>query len=254
MNWSYFASPSTFYRLAGRLAPWFFALAALTGLPGLYVGLVMAPTDAQQGEVYRVIFIHVPAAWMSMFLYFVMALWGAAALSFNTRLSAMMARAIAPTGALFTFIALWTGSFWGKPTWGTYWVWDARLTSELVLLFLYFGYSTLRHGCDSDDDGSGPPRPAATAARTAFIMIFMAELGDKTQLVTASQAAQHSASLSGMAAVFASSTLALWSVSLLGIFAGKQLVRFVPLCWIHRAAGFMFLVFGVIGLLKLKGM
>ncbi len=128
------------------------------------------------------------------------------------------------------------------------------VTLVSALLFLYFGYSTLRHACDGDDDESGPPRPAATAARTAFIMIFMAELGDKTQLVTASQAAQHSQSLSGMATVFASSTLALWSVSLLGIFAGKQLVRFVPLCWIHRAAGFMFLVFGVIGLLKLKGM
>jgi len=122
------------------------------------------------------------------------------------------------------------------------------------LLFLYFGYSTLRHACDSDDDGGGPPRTAATAARTAFIMIFMAELGDKTQLVTASQAAQHSESLSGMAAVFVSSTLALWSVSLLGIFAGKQLVRFVPLCWIHRSAGFMFLLFGIIALWKLKGM
>lgn len=122
------------------------------------------------------------------------------------------------------------------------------------LLFLYFGYSTLRHACDSDDDEGGAPRTAATAARTAFIMIFMAELGDKTQLVTASQAAQHSQSLSGMAAVFASSTLALWSVSLLGIFAGKQLVRFVPLCWIHRSAGFMFLLFGVLALWKLEGM
>jgi len=128
------------------------------------------------------------------------------------------------------------------------------VTLVSALLFLYFGYSTLRHACDSDDDGGGPPRTAATAARTAFIMIFMAELGDKTQLVTASQAAQHSQSLAGMAAVFASSTLALWSVSLLGIFAGKQLVRFVPLCWIHRCAGFMFLVFGVIALWKLKGM
>ena len=121
------------------------------------------------------------------------------------------------------------------------------------LLFLYFGYSTLRHACDSEND-EGPPPTAATAARTAFIMIFMAELGDKTQLVTASQAAQHSGSLTGMSMVFASSTLALWSVSLLGIFAGKQLVRFVPICWIHRSAGFMFLVFGVAALWKLRGM
>jgi putative Ca2+/H+ antiporter (TMEM165/GDT1 family) len=130
-----------------------------------------------------------------------------------------------------------------------YWV-----TLVSALLFLYFGYSTLRHACDSEDDEHGPPRTAATAARTAFIMIFMAELGDKTQLVTASQAAQHSDSLTGMSIVFASSTLALWSVSLLGIFAGKQLIRFIPICWIHRSAGFMFLVFGVIALWKLKGM
>ncbi|MBT0663722.1 TMEM165/GDT1 family protein [Geobacter pelophilus] len=122
------------------------------------------------------------------------------------------------------------------------------------LLFLYFGYSTLRHACDSEDDDAGTPPTAATAARTAFIMIFMAELGDKTQLVTASQAAQHSGSLAGMSLVFAGSTLALWLVSLLGIFAGKQLVRFVPLCWIHRTAGAMFLLFGVMALWKLKGM
>jgi len=122
------------------------------------------------------------------------------------------------------------------------------------LLFLYFGYSTLRHACDGDGDEDGPPPTAATAARTAFIMIFMAELGDKTQLVTASQAARHSESLAGMSTVFAASTLALWSVSLLGIFAGRQLIRFIPVCWIHRSAGFMFLVFGVAALWKLKGM
>ncbi len=143
ISWFYFASPSTFYRLAGRLAPWFFVLAAASGAAGLYLGLVVAPTDAQQGEVYRVIFIHVPAAWMSMFLYFIMACYSALSLTFNTRLAAMMARALAPTGAMFTFVALWTGSFWGRPTWGTYWVWDARLTSELVLLFLYFGFIAL---------------------------------------------------------------------------------------------------------------
>jgi heme exporter protein C len=143
MAWSHFASPATFYRLAGRLAPWFFALAAISGAAGLYIGLVVAPTDAQQGEVYRVIFIHVPAAWMSMFTYFVMACYGAVSLTFNTRLAAMMARALAPTGAMFTFVALWTGAFWGRPTWGTYWVWDARITSELVLLFLYLGFIAL---------------------------------------------------------------------------------------------------------------
>ena len=153
MNWFYFSSPSTFYRLAGWLAPWCFVAAALLGAAGLYVGLVQAPTDAQQGEVYRIIFIHVPAAWMSMFLYFVMACYGAAALTFNARLAGMMARAVAPTGAMFTFVALWTGAFWGRPTWGAYWVWDARLTSELVLLFLYFGFIALANAFEDPRRG-----------------------------------------------------------------------------------------------------
>jgi len=118
------------------------------------------------------------------------------------------------------------------------------VTLTSALLFLYFGYSTLKNACAAEDD-DGPPPTAADAVRTAFLMIFMAELGDKTQLVTASQAAQHSGSLSGMGTVFVASTLALWLVSLIGIFAGKQLVKYIPVCWIHRTAGFMFLVFGV---------
>ena len=153
MNWFYFSSPASFYRLAGLLAPWFFGVALLLGVAGLYMGFVVAPTDAQQGEVYRVIFIHVPAAWMSMFIYFLMACYGAATLAFKARLAAMMARALAPTGAMFTFVALWTGSFWGRPTWGTYWVWDARLTSELVLLFLYFGFIALANAFEDPRRG-----------------------------------------------------------------------------------------------------
>lgn len=117
-----------------------------------------------------------------------------------------------------------------------YWI---RLVS--AGLFLYFGIATLRSNPEEDDGGT---IHAADAFRTAFIMIFMAELGDKTQLVTASLAAQNSASIAGTVGVFVSSTLALWSVSLVGIFAGKQLVRFIPLRYIHRAAGVMFLVFG----------
>lgn len=153
MNLFFFASPATFYGLAGRMAPSFFILAAVLAAAGLYVGFVEAPTDAVQGEVYRVIFIHVPAAWMSMFIYFVMACYGALSLTFNSRLSAMMARALAPTGAMFTFVALWTGSFWGRPTWGTYWVWDARITSELVLLFLYFGFIALANAFEDPRRG-----------------------------------------------------------------------------------------------------
>jgi heme exporter protein C len=148
VKWFWFASPQTFFPLAGKLARWCAVAAALLAAAGLYIGFFVAPTDAQQGEAYRIIFIHVPAAWMSMFLYVVMAFWAALGLAFNTRLSSMMARALAPTGALFTFIALWTGSLWGKPTWGTYWVWDARLTSELILLFLYFGFMALQAAID----------------------------------------------------------------------------------------------------------
>jgi heme exporter protein C len=147
-RWFWYASPQTFYPLAGAIARWCGVAAAILAAAGLWIGLVAAPTDAQQGDAYRIIFIHVAAAWMSMFLYVVMAFWAAVGLAFNTRLSGMLASAIAPTGALFTFIALWTGSLWGKPTWGTYWVWDARLTSELILLFLYFGFIALQAAID----------------------------------------------------------------------------------------------------------
>ena len=157
MKWLWYASPQTFYPLAGRIARGSGIAALLLAAAGLWVGLFVAPTDAQQGEAYRIIFIHVPAAWMSMFIYVVMAFWSALCLALNTRLSGMMAAALAPTGALFTFIALWTGSLWGKPTWGTYWVWDARLTSELILLFLYLGFIALRAAIDD-------PRRADRAA------------------------------------------------------------------------------------------
>jgi heme exporter protein C len=143
-----FSSPATFYGIARPLARAFGILAAVLTVIGLWIGFVLAPTDAVQGESYRIIFIHVPAAWMSMFIYLVMAFWSIVALSFNTRLSAMMAQALAPTGAWMTFIALWTGALWGRPTWGTYWAWDARMTSELILLFLYFGVIALRNAID----------------------------------------------------------------------------------------------------------
>ncbi|MGR4869985.1 heme ABC transporter permease CcmC [Variovorax sp. LARHSF232] len=147
-RWRRLASPPVFHHWAGRALPWFAALALVLAVAGLFVGFVVAPTDHQQGEVYRIIFIHVPAAWMSMFIYLVAAFHAAMGLVFNTRLSPLMARALAPTGALFTVIALWTGMAWGKPTWGSWWVWDARLTSELILLFLYLGYLGLVSAID----------------------------------------------------------------------------------------------------------
>jgi heme exporter protein C len=143
-----FAAPPVFYPLAGKAVPWFGALAAVLAAIGLYLGFFVAPTDHQQGESYRIIFIHVPSAWMAMFLYLVMAFWAGMGLVFNTRLSAIMAQAIAPTGALMAFVALWTGALWGRPTWGAYWVWDARLTSTLILLFLYLGFIALQAAID----------------------------------------------------------------------------------------------------------
>jgi heme exporter protein C len=144
INWFKYSTPQTFYPLAGRMLPWFFGLAVVFGLAGLYVGLALAPTDFQQGEAYRIIFVHVPAAWMSMLIYLLMAAWAGLGLALNARLPAMMAQALAPTGALFTLLALLTGSLWGKPMWGAWWVWDARLTSELILLFLYIGFIALQ--------------------------------------------------------------------------------------------------------------
>jgi heme exporter protein C len=147
-HWFKFASPQGFYFLAGRMWPWFAVLSAVLMVAGLWVSFFVAPTDAQQGQGYRIIFVHVPVSQMSMLIYLVMAAWAGLGLAFNTRLSAMMASALAPTGALFTFLSLVTGSLWGKPMWGTWWVWDARLTSELILLFLYLGFLALQSSID----------------------------------------------------------------------------------------------------------
>lgn len=143
-----FAAPSAFYPIAGKLAAIFAVIAVVLTIVGLWIGFFVAPTDFQQGEVYRIIFIHVPAAWAGMFIYLVMAAWAGASLIWQTRLSGLMAQALAPTGAMFTFLALWTGAFWGRPTWGSYWEWDARMTSTLVLLFLYLGFIALRLAID----------------------------------------------------------------------------------------------------------
>ena len=148
IHWFKFSSPATFYPLAGKLIPFFWVLTVLFGIAGLWISFFVAPVDAVQGQGYRIIFVHVPASWMSMFIYIVMAVWAGLGLVFNTRLSAMMAQALAPTGALMAFLSLWTGAFWGKPMWGAWWVWDARLTSELILLFLYLGFMALQASID----------------------------------------------------------------------------------------------------------
>lgn len=153
INWFKFSSPATFYPLARKIGLVAAGIAIILIAIGLYMSFFVAPTDYKQGEGYRIIFVHVPASWMSMFIYLIMAGWAALGLVFNTRLSAMMAQALAPTGAMFAFLSLWTGSFWGKPMWGTWWVWDARITSELILLFLYLGYMALRSSIDDPRRG-----------------------------------------------------------------------------------------------------
>lgn len=165
-TWSFlhkFASPRYFYSVSGRLIPGLGALTLLLILAGLYLGLVKAPPDYQQGESYRIMFIHVPAAWMSMFVYMVMAGTGAIGLVWKIKLADVVAASCAPIGASFTFLALATGSLWGKPMWGTWWVWDARLTSELILLFLYLGYMALQSAIDDQ----------RTAARASAVLALV---------------------------------------------------------------------------------
>ncbi len=144
MIWFKFASPANCYRLAAQLAPWCAGSAGLLFAVGVYLGLVVAPADFQQGQVYRVLFLHAPAAWMGMLLYVLLAFYAGAGWIFNLRVSSMMASSLATTGAIFTVLALATGSLWGRPTWGTWWVWDARTTSTLILLFLYIGFIALQ--------------------------------------------------------------------------------------------------------------
>jgi heme exporter protein C len=149
-RWTMFASPARFEPLAAAMARWCWAVALVAGTAGLYVGLFVAPTDATQGESYRILFIHVPAAWLSMVCYLAMALWAVVGWVFKIRMASRLARALAPSGALYTAMALWTGALWGQPTWGTWWVWDARLTSELILLLLYLGYIALVESIDDE--------------------------------------------------------------------------------------------------------
>ncbi|MGL4856506.1 MAG: heme ABC transporter permease [Plesiomonas sp.] len=142
------AKPEVLYRLCGTLLPWCGAATVLTLLPGIIWGLAFAPADYQQGDSFRIMYIHVPAAIWSMGVYASMAAAAFVGLVWQIRQSDMAAAAMAPIGAVFTFIALFTGAAWGKPMWGAWWVWDARLTSELVLLFLYLGVMALYSAFD----------------------------------------------------------------------------------------------------------
>ena len=156
-------SPPTFYRVSGRVLPWLYAATLALGAWGLWLGLFASPADYLQGESVRILYIHVPCAWMSLFAYIAMAVAGFVGLVWRIKIAELFAMASAPVGAAFTFVTLATGSLWGRPTWGTYWTWDARLTSELVLLFLYFGVMGLYRAYDD------PRRGARAAALLTLI-------------------------------------------------------------------------------------
>jgi heme exporter protein C len=141
-------SPPWFYRVSGKLIPWMTLLCAALFIYGLYAGLVLAPPDYQQGDSFRIIYIHVPAAILSMFVYVAMAVAGGISLIWRMKMADVVLISSAPIGAVFTVIALATGSLWGKPMWGTWWTWDARLTSELILLFLYLGIIALHNAVE----------------------------------------------------------------------------------------------------------
>ncbi len=161
MHW--FANPLRFQRLADAVFPYVLTLAVVLTAVALYGGLVMAPADYQQGDAFRIIYVHVPTAWLALFVYLTLAIAAVFAIVWRHPLAEIYGRAAAPAGAVFCFLALVTGSIWGKPMWGTWWVWDARLTSMLILFFLFLGYSALY---DAFDD---PQRGAKAAAILALV-------------------------------------------------------------------------------------
>lgn len=163
-----FANPNRFLNLTRPLVPWVGGLTLLCMGVGLYLGLFRAPADYQQGESVRIMYVHVPAAWMAMFCYTSMAISAAVGLIWKHPLADVAGKATAPVGAVFTFLALFTGSLWGKPMWGTWWVWDARLTSVLILFFLYIGYMALSNAFDNPQRGT---KAANILALVGFINV-----------------------------------------------------------------------------------
>ena len=166
LDW--FANPTRFLKLARAVQPWAGAIALSAAAAGLYFALFRSPPDYQQGESVRIMYVHVPASWMALFCYTALAASSAVALIWKHPLADLAGKATAPIGAAFTFLALVTGSLWGKPMWGTWWVWDARLTSVLVLFFLYLGYIALN---DAFDDPTRGARASAVLALVGFINV-----------------------------------------------------------------------------------
>lgn len=161
-------SPPTFDRFAARWAPWAYGLGGAVMLVGLYLALFSVPPDYQQGDSFRILYIHVPSAWMSMAVFALMALYAAIALIWRIKLCEILAMACAPSGAAFTLVTLLTGAIWGKPMWGTWWSWDPRLTTELILLFLYLGVMGLYGAID---DRRSAARAAGLLAIVGVVLL-----------------------------------------------------------------------------------
>jgi len=163
-----FANPARFLRIANACFPWLAAVSGLSLAAGLWFALAASPADYQQGDTVRIMYIHVPSAWMGMFCYVALAVFGAMGLIWRHPLADLLGRATAPVGAAFTFLCLVTGSLWGRPMWGTWWVWDARLTSMLLLLFLYLGHMALSNAFDDRTRGD---RAAAILALVGVVNV-----------------------------------------------------------------------------------
>ncbi len=169
--WKWFyqlASPRYFYGMSYRLIPWLSSIALILLVAGVVMGLLLSPADFKQGNTVRIMYVHVPAAYLSMMVYVVMALTGAIGLIWRIKMAYVVSISCASIGAVFTLIALLTGAIWGRPTWGTYWVWDARLTSELILLFLYLGVLSLH---SAFDDKKSADKAVAVLALVGLVNI-----------------------------------------------------------------------------------
>lgn len=220
INWFKYSSPASFYPWAGKMIPWFIWSTILLTVAGLYWGFFQTPDVlSDQKQYYRIIFVHVPAAWMSMWLYITIAGWSIVGLIFNTRLSFMMAAATAPTGAIFTFLALWTGAFWGKTSWGTWWDWDPRMTSELILLFIYVGYMALQSAID---DTRRADRACAVLAIVGLftipIIYWSVNCPDPTQCAALHQRSSTESIETNILWAMLIMTLAFWLYSFVVIF------------------------------------
>lgn len=209
------------YTLAGRWVPWLGGSAAGLCAMGLYLGLIAAPTDPHQGEHFRIAFIQLPAQWLSLLIYALMASAAAYGLLGGQRLAAIVASALAPTGALFAFLALWTGSLWGKPIWGSWWVWDPRLSSELLLLFLFLGFIALQEAIDD----------ARRADRAAGLLALVGLVGLPLLYFSVSQWSQtygthaHNLALPRESGLAIKTGLSCMSVGLLSYAAAAALTR-----------------------------